>query len=122
MTNTKAIGKLLADGVPRTAKQIAAEVGIPAEKVRTSIHELSSNGRMTVDHSVRPARYGLTQLGMEFAANRPCREEATRERKRVAQARRRKLERSRENVTTTNLMQHALQSRPVLQSVWGARA
>lgn len=120
MTNTKAIGKLLADGVPRTAKQIAEEVGISHVKVRSAIHELSGNGRMVINRSVRPGLYSLTQLGMEFAADRPVTEQAALERKRIEMARRRQLERERSNYTGTNVIQHALQSRPVLQSIWGS--
>jgi hypothetical protein len=112
MTYTKAILKLLRDGVPRTTAQMAEVVGITLEQAKHVVDYLRDTRRIDPD----PHTYTITVRGIKSADRKPFKQPSRSKKpdERILRAGERKQ-------IAADVVQRAVTSRHALDSAWGGR-
>ena len=110
MTNTRRLAMLLADGIPRNTREIGAALGMTEQEVRSTVHELTGNGRI----KRQPLQYSLTHLGQAFADKTVTPALDAQMRKRQHQKNYRA-----KSASKRTTIQSAIRSRTALESAWG---
>lgn len=113
--NSKRIAMALADGKPRTAAQLRAELGLSRDEFLSAAGSLS---RKKLLKRV-PVTYAITATGATYANHSPLTAAARVKNSRAKQAKMHAEDRERTQKLLESVVDSALASRPALQAAWG---